>query len=1002
MGFEDNVRQTGLKLYETAEKSKPSLFKKDFWTGKIMDLSMKNTAFKEEMFRFVDVFPYLSDQKEVARHIQEYFCRPGQDFPKSVQWGLSHVRPDSMVAKVAAGKIGKNISSMGRQFITGATIDEAAPLLKKTRKKQGAAWTVKILKEAVTSTHEEEAFLESQVQLLERYAEIARDWPALGTGEPGGLDWGVTPQVNVSLMASCLYSQYLPKSCAMDYAIDRAKERLRPIYRKALDLGAYVMVDMEHLPARKFTLELFKSINQEAEFRDWPHKGIAYQAYMKDALPLLDELMAWARNNNQDFGIRLVKGAFWDEEVVLANLYNYPIPVFTNKHATDASYERCVRVILENQEHILLKCASHNIRTVAYTLECAKELKVPKSRLEFQMLHGMAENLRRAWKDQDLNLRLYSPVGEIVPGMAYLVRRLLENTSSESFLRQSFADGQAKEALLRDPAELAGESEAGQPPDETGAPGTQHAFSNEPPVSWDTPTWAAFAAALEETRKQFPVCVSPVIDGNSCAGGVEQITKDPNDSDRMVARTEHSGPGLVDDAVSAATAAAAAWADTDPQERAGILFAAADRLRKDRHHFAALLVYETGKNWTGAQGDVSKSIDLLEFYGREMIRLSASRTLASIPGETSRSVFAPRGSGAIITSWRNALPDAVGMIAAAVVTGNAVVFKPSSRAPAAGQAVVTLFDNVGLMAGVINFLPGAGKETGRLLVRHPDVDFVGFSGTAVTGADVMKGACDTPEKPGRYKPIIARTGGKNAIIIDSDADIDAALWPVVYSALGYMGQGFSAASRLIVLENHFDTFAQRFKHAVETMIPGPADAPRTDISAVIDQEHLDRINRYIQLGMDQGRLLTRGASFKGHGTHIQPAVFTDISPDSPLAMDEIAGPVVCLFKASDFNHALALANQSNYGYTGGIFSRSPANIEHACRKFAVGTLFINQGIANAMVQRHPAAHLKGSGTGAPAMGTDYLAQFMVSRTIVENTFRSGFAPMEQETTRKDQ
>ncbi|MEJ2478113.1 MAG: proline dehydrogenase family protein, partial [Desulfobacterales bacterium] len=352
--MEDKVRETGMKLYDVAEKSKPSLFKKDYWTGKVMDLSMKNEAFKQEMFRFVDVFPYLSKPESVAKHMQEYFCRPDQDFPKTMRWGLSKVKPDSMVAKMAAKSIGKNIGTMGKQFITGETIDEAASVMLKGRKKDGVAWTVKILKEAVTSTREEEEFLEKQIELMERYSEIIKEWPALGTGEKGGRDWGFTPQVNISLMASCLFSQYLPKSCAMDYAIDRAKERLRPIYRKALELDAYVLLDMEHLPARRFTLELFKSISEEPEFREWPHKGIAYQAYMKDAEPLLAELLEWAQKGGHDFGMRLIKGAFWDEEVVLANLYYYPIPVFTNKHLTDATYERCARMVLQNHRHIQL------------------------------------------------------------------------------------------------------------------------------------------------------------------------------------------------------------------------------------------------------------------------------------------------------------------------------------------------------------------------------------------------------------------------------------------------------------------------------------------------------------------------------------------------------------------------------------------------------------------------------------------------------------------------
>lgn len=993
--LEDNVRKTGLELYEIAEKSKPSLFRKDFWTGKVMDLSMKNEAFKQEMFRFVDVFPYLTQPESVARHIQEYFCRPDQNFPKTMQWGLSKVKPDSMTAKMAAKSIGNNIQTMGKQFIAGATIDEAAKILFKARKKEGVAWTVKILKEAVTSTREEEAFLEQQLELMERYREITRDWPALGTGELGGLDWGFTPQVNISLMASCLYSQYLPKSCAMDYAIDRAKERLRPIYRKAQALEAYVLMDMEHLPARRFTLELFKSINDEPEFRDWPHKGIAYQTYMKDAEPLLADLLDWAKKSGQDFGMRLIKGAFWDEEVVLANLYNYPIPVFTRKHETDACYERCARTVLEHHPQVQLKCASHNIRTVAFVLECARELSVPEDRLEFQMLHGMAENLREAWKKRNLRLRLYAPVGEIVPGMAYLVRRLLENTSGESFLRQSFVQGAAREDMLRNPASQADEAPATEEatpeaPSEYGAAGP---FANEPPVEWDLPTHAAFAVALEEARKTFPITVHPVVNGAAMSGETAFSSTDPNQPDRVVAEVGPADAALAASAVAAARAAFVDWSAVPASERADHLFRTAEEVRKRRHQLAALLVYEGGKPWNEAQADINEAVDFLEYYGREMIRLDRPRIASELPGESSRMTYLPRGVAAVIAPWNFPLPLSVGMISAALVTGNTAVYKPASQTPAIGQAVFELFQEAGFPDGVLNFLPGPGAEIGDALVAHPDVALVAFTGSREVGLEIVANAGRTPEGAGQVKQVIAEMGGKNAIIIDADADIDAAVWPVVQSAFGYMGQKCSAASRLIVLAENYDKFLAKFKDAVETLMIGPAEDSRTDIGAVIDAAAKETIERYIEIGRAEGPLLTQGATADGPGHFVPPTVFTDIPPDSRLAREEIFGPVVCVFKAEDFSEALALANDSDYALTGGLFSRSPAHIERACREFQVGSLYINRGITGAMVKRHPFGGFKMSGVGSKAMGPDYLPQFMVTRTLVENTFRSGFAPM---------
>ena len=999
--LDDKIRETGMKLYDIAEKSKPSLFRKDYWTGKVMDLSMKNEAFKQEMFRFVDVFPYLTNPESVARHIQEYFCRPDQDFPKTMRWGLSKVKPDSIAAKMAAKSIGKNISTMGKQFITGETIDEAAKVMLKGRQKDGVAWTVKILKEAVTSTREEEEFLEKQIELLERYSEIVKEWPALGTGEKGGPDWGVSPQVNISLMASCLYSQYLPKSCAMDYAIDRAKERLRPIYRKALELNAYVLMDMEHLPARRFTLELFKSINDEPEFRDWPHKGIAYQAYMKDAEPLLAELLDWAKKGGHNFGMRLIKGAFWDEEVVLANLYNYPIPVFTNKHATDGSYERCARTVLKNHRYIQLKCASHNIRTVAYVIECARELNVPEGRLEFQMLHGMAENLREAWKKHNLRLRLYSPVGEIVPGMAYLVRRLLENTSSESFLRQSFANGAAREEMLRDPAILANENPQPEKDNEAASEyGEKGPFSNEPPVEWDIPTHAAFAAALENKKASFPRQVLPVVNGAPIAGGKKMLSRDPNEPERVVAEVVCADTETVEKAVAAAKTAIVDWSVTPAEKRADYLFMAAERVRAKRHDLAALLVYEAGKNWNEAQADICEAVDFLEFYGREMIRLNQPRVASELPGESSRLGYIPRGVGAVIAPWNFPLPISIGMTSAAIVTGNTVVYKPASQTPAIGQAVYDIFNSVDLPKGVLNFVPGPGGEIGDALVTRKDVAFTVFTGSKEVGLGIIEKSGRTPEGAQHVKNVIAEMGGKNAIIIDSDADFDAAVWPVIQSAFGYMGQKCSAASRLIVLEENYDKFVSKFKNAVETLICGPAEDSRSDIGAVIDAGAKEKIEKYIEIGHSEGKLLTRGAAAEGPGHFVPPTVFTDITPDSRLAQEEIFGPVVCIIKVKDFEKALQVANGTQYALTGGLFSRSPANIERACREFMVGSLYINRGTTGAMMKRHPFGGFKMSGVGSKAMGQDYLPQFMYTRTIVENTFRSGFAPMKDDPSAK--
>ncbi|MFO7752507.1 MAG: proline dehydrogenase family protein, partial [Desulfobacteraceae bacterium] len=343
--FESRVKNTGLEIFSKVDKEKPSLFRKDFWTGKMMDWSMKDEAFKVQMFRFVDVFPYLGRPESVAEHIQQYFCRPEHDFPKALQFGLKMVSPDSMTAKMAAKTISSNIHSMGKQFIVGNTLDEAAPVMKKIRDK-GFPWVMKILKEEVKSVEEEEAFVHDQIEFFDRFREIRKKWKPVGDKKKNGdseLDWGDTPTCVMSVMVSSMYAQYMDKACAFEHSVEKAKERLRPILRKAMEINACLILDMEHLPLRELTLETFKSILEEPEFAGYPHIGLVYQAYLKDAQEPFEDLVRWVRERRQPIHIRLVKGAFWDEEVTRAHQDNVPVPVFTNKYDTDAMFEKLTR-----------------------------------------------------------------------------------------------------------------------------------------------------------------------------------------------------------------------------------------------------------------------------------------------------------------------------------------------------------------------------------------------------------------------------------------------------------------------------------------------------------------------------------------------------------------------------------------------------------------------------------------------------------------------------------
>lgn len=324
--LEQRIRQAGLRLYQLIEDEKPSVFNKQFWTGKVLEWCMQNEAFKVAMFRFVDVFPSLTKPESVARHLQEYFCRTGQDFPAVLLLGIKSVSTDSIAARVVATTIAKNISAMAEQFIAGADARSALPALTGLRSR-GAAFTADLLGEAVLSEREAEEFIRRYLELLDILNAAQTQWPALGNST-NGLDWGHVPKVNISIKPSALYSQMNPR--AFEYSISLAKERLRPIFRFAIKIGAFVLLDMEHTQLKNLTLALYRSLLEEAEFRGYEHTGCVIQSYLQDSEQDLYDLIAWADRKGQPLTVRLVKGAYWDSETVWARQNNWPLPVFSS------------------------------------------------------------------------------------------------------------------------------------------------------------------------------------------------------------------------------------------------------------------------------------------------------------------------------------------------------------------------------------------------------------------------------------------------------------------------------------------------------------------------------------------------------------------------------------------------------------------------------------------------------------------------------------------------
>jgi RHH-type proline utilization regulon transcriptional repressor/proline dehydrogenase/delta 1-pyrroline-5-carboxylate dehydrogenase len=997
----DQARNTriihrGRELFSALADEKPALFNKGAWMGKVMDWSMQNEPFKIQLFRFVDVFPTLTTSQLLADHIREYFGE-GDDLPPVLHRGAkiaSRLGPlgGAMLNKVIAA----NIEEMARQFIIGENTSEAVKNIERLRQ-EGFAAVVDVLGEATLTEEEAEAYVATYLALLKHLAKESAGWQDLpGAGGAPGLDWGDAPRINIAVKPTALFALANPQD--FEGSIAALLPPLRRIAAQVVELGGFLCLDMESYRYKGMIIELYKRL--KLEYRDYPHIGIALQAYLKETDGDLAELLSWATAQRTQISIRLVKGAYWDYERIKAQQNGWVLPVWTIKAESDAAFERQARLILAHHPICHFACGSHNLRTIAAVLESATEMQVPVWRYEFQVLYGMAEPVRQAILKQVGRIRLYSPYGKMVPGMGYLVRRLLENTANESFLRQSFADNTEIEALLEDPvviAERRRAERAGKARRLATGPGGLPLFANEPLVDFTRVDHrAAFPQALAEVRRQSGKRYPLFIDGREITTTATITSSNPANPAELLGTISSAGVKEVELAMAAAQKAFPAWRDTEPRQRADYLLKGAAVARARLFELAAWQVLEIGKQWDQAYADVGEAIDFLEYYAREMIRYGEPQRLGSVPGESNHYFYEAKGVAAVISPWNFPLAISMGMTAAAIVTGNTVIFKPSSLTAIIGWQLVEIFRAAGLPAGVLNFIPGNSALIGDALVDHPDVALIAFTGSMATGRRIIERAAQVHPGQLHVKKVIAEMGGKNAIIIDDDADLDEAVPHVLTSAFGFQGQKCSACSRVIVLDAVYDRFVDRLVKAAKVYQVGPAEDPRYSLGAVADAVARQRILDYVEIGRQEGTLLYASPIPSGAGYWVPLTIIGDIRPEHRIAQEEIFGPVLAVMRVENFAQAIAWANSTPFALTGGLFSRSPRHLAQAQRDFRVGNLYLNRNITGALVNRQPFGGSRMSGLGTKAGGPDYLLHFMDPRVVTENTLRRGFAPLEDE------
>ncbi len=786
-------------------------------------------------------------------------------------------------------------------------------------------------------------------------------------------------------------------------ALPRSWRAFKPIAIRAKELGAFINLDMEHHGLKDLTLDLFKSLLSEPELRDYPHLGFVIQAYLRDSQADTEKMLDWGRQKGRRFTIRLVKGAYWDFEKVVAAQKTWEIPVYLAKPETDANYERITRLLLENRDVVYPALASHNVRSLAQAAIYAKKLGVQPGDYEFQMLYGMARPIRRALVSLGYRVREYCPVGQLVPGMAYLVRRLLENTSNEGFLRAKFGANAPISELLRDPSSRLSNGRLPTPdlvsssgsPRRTPVrrPSQEPDFVNEAPTDFTlSSSRNRMSQALGEIRAKLGQSYPHIIAGKPVMGSRQMTSINPALPKQTIG---HAALGTTIDVVNAVAAARKAfpkWSKAPVEERAEFLERLAVRLRTNRYELAAWEVFEVGKTWSEAEADVVEAIDFCMFYSHEIRRLARGRLTQNVPGEVSIESYVARGVGAIIAPWNFPLAILCGMTVAALVSGNTVVIKPAEQSPVIGARFMSLLQEAGLPDGVANLVFGTGEAAGSLLVAHPDVDLIAFTGSREVGTSIWQMASVTHRDQRNLKKVVCEMGGKNALIIDTDADLDEAILGIIHSAFDFQGQKCSALSRLITVRDVHKRLIPRLIEAVAALKIGLPEHPDTDIGPVVDQDAFAKIQKYLELGKREHHLACQAQLPSGlEGYFMAPAIFTGVESAARLAQEEIFGPVLVVIPANDLDEAVAIANNTPFALTGGLYSRSPQNIARVRSAFMVGNLYINRPITGAIVGRHPFGGFKMSGGGTKAGGTDYLLNFMFSRVVTENTVRRGFA-----------
>ena len=676
----------------TATRAHPT---KKLWSNHLMSWALQNHDFKIQLFRFIDVFPVLKSPDAIHQHLLEYLQQPNIQLPPGMSLTL---KAGGLLKGTLAHTITSQIQSRAQTFIAGDSLSAALPALH-SQWQNNIAFSVDLLGEAVVSHAEAAIYQQRYLDLITQLPAATHSWPASPQLESDHL--GPIPRTNVSIKISALDGHVSP--VAADDSLQRLVTALAPLLAAAQKHNVLINFDMEHHALKELTIRLFKTCCEQFQFP----AGFALQAYLQSADEDARDLLAWSKEKNRAITLRLIKGAYWDFETIHAEMMNWPAPVWPTKPETDACFERLTHLLLQhtprsqNEPGIKLALGTHNIRSIAHALACLEKHHLPSNALEFQSLRGMADDLKSVLAQRGHRCREYVPIGNMIPGMAYLVRRLLENTSNESWLRADHAAHTPDDQLLAPPTGAA-----------TGATGmattsvaipVPHVPSQthcplSPPITKDfiNEPWRDFSQQSARTSFQDALARTTV----------------PNiQNNTTLDQMNH--------AITTAQNAFPAWRNLPQSNRSAILQKTATLMRRNRDPLAALICKESQKTWPEADADICEAIDFCNYYALQALHLLTPQPLSHLTGESNPALHTPRGPTAVIAPWNFPHANATGMTVAALVTGNPVLLKPAEQTPAIARALCQLLWEAGIPKDILHFLPGKGELIGAALVRHP-------------------------------------------------------------------------------------------------------------------------------------------------------------------------------------------------------------------------------------------------------------------------------------------